>query len=183
MGVEVLELSNITLDQLLESIETLGDRLGRSEAARERVAAIRAVWREVSQAASSRPRRSAVLVVQRDPLFVVGGGSYLNTMLEAVGLDNAAAKYPEAYPRISLEWLIAVGPEVIVDSADDPTPAVEHWSRWPSIPAVANGRVVAVQEAIVTLPGPYIDRSLQTLSAAIRSADAASGKPQGAATE
>jgi hypothetical protein len=60
---------------------------------------------------------------------------------------------------------------VIIDSADDPISAQAHWSRWPSIPAVVDGRVVAVQEGVVTLPGPYLDRSLRTLAAAIRRVD------------
>jgi iron complex transport system substrate-binding protein len=168
LGVEVLGLPNVTFAELLDSIEVLGDRVGRCSAARERVAAIRSVWSEVAKEAASRPRRSAVLIIQRDPLYVAGGNSYLNTMLEAAGLDNVAAKYSESYPRISLEWLIAVGPEVIIDSAKDPMSAQEYWSRWPSISAVANGEVISVEEGIVTLPGPYIDRSLQTLAEAIR---------------
>jgi vitamin B12 transport system substrate-binding protein len=98
-------------------------------------------------------------------------------MLEAAGLDNLAATYAESYPRISLEWLIALGPKVIIDSADDPISAAEFWSRWPSIPAVANGQVIPVQEGIVTLPGPYIDRSLQTLAEALRGAAPEPGSP------
>ena len=94
-------------------------------------------------------------------------------MLDAAGLDNAAAEYSEAYPRVSLEWLIATGPRVIVDSSVDPVSAIEHWSRWASIPAVAEGRVIAVPQGLVTLPGPYLDRSLRTLVAAIRGADEA----------
>ena len=175
LGVEVLELSNITLDEILQSIETLGDRIGRSEAARERVAEIKSAWSEISKQAKSRPRQSAVLVITRDPLYVAGGGSYLNSMLEAAGVDNAAAEYAEAYPRVSLEWLIATQPQVIIDSADDSMSALEHWSQWPSIPAVADGRVVAVQQGMVTLPGPYLDRSLRTLVAAIRHVDTPSG--------
>jgi iron complex transport system substrate-binding protein len=171
LGVEVLELSNITLDEILQSIETLGDHIGRSDVARERVAAIRSAWSEISKQSEQRPRQSAVLVITRDPLYVAGGGSYLNSMLEAAGVDNAAAKYAEAYPRVSLEWLIATKPQIIIDSADDPMSALEHWSHWPSIPAVADGRVVEVQQGIVTLPGPYLDRSLRTLAAAIRRAD------------
>ena len=171
LGIDVLELTNLTLDQVLQSLQTLGDRVGRSEAARERIATIRSVWTEVSQQASLRPRRSAVLVVQREPLYVVGGGSYLNAMLDAAGLDNAAAEYPESYPRVSLEWLIATRPQLIIDSSDDPVSALKHWSQWPSIPAVADGRVIAVPEGLVSLPGPYLDRALQTMVAAIRSAD------------
>jgi iron complex transport system substrate-binding protein len=180
LGVEVLELSSITLDQILESMQMLGDRIGRSQSARERVAAVRSAWIDVAREASQRPRRSAVLIVQRDPLYVVGGGSYLNSMLDAAGLDNAAAEYSEAYPRVSLEWLIATGPQVIIDSSADPAPASEHWSRWASIPAVAEGRVVAVSHGLVTLPGPYLDRSLRTMVAAIRDSDEASDSARGA---
>jgi len=175
LGVDVLELSNITLDEILQSIETLGERIDRSEVARERVDAIRSAWRETAEQSEKLPRQSAVLVITRDPLYVAGGGSYLNSMLEAAGVDNAAAKYAEAYPRVSLEWLIATQPQVIIDSADDSTSAKEHWSHWPSIPAVAAGRIVAVQQGIVTLPGPYLDRSLRTLAAAIRRVDTPSG--------
>jgi iron complex transport system substrate-binding protein len=179
LGVEVIELTGHTLDQILESMQTLGDRIGRSQAARERVAAIRSTWVDVAQEASQRPRRSAVLVVQRDPLYLVGGGSYLDAMLDAAGLDNAAAEYSEAYPRVSLEWLIAAEPQVIIDSSEDPVAAIEHWSRWTSIPAVAAGRVVAIPQGLVTLPGPYLDRSLRTMVAAIRSADETSGAAEG----
>jgi iron complex transport system substrate-binding protein len=180
LGVEVIELTGDTLDQILESMQILGDRIGRSQAARERVAAIRNTWIDVAREASHRPRRSAVLIVQRDPLYLVGGGSYLNSMLDAAGLDNAAVEYSDAYPRVSLEWLIAAGPQVIIDSSEDPVPAIEHWSRWTSIPAVAAGRVVAIPQGLVTLPGPYLDRSLRTMVAAIRSADEASGTAVGA---
>jgi len=111
---------------------------------------------------------------------VVGGGSYLNSMLEAAGLDNVAAEYSDAYPRVSLEWLIAAAPRVIIDSSADSLPASEHWSRWASIPAVADGRVIAVSQGLVTLPGPYLDRSLRTMVAAIRDSDDASDGARGA---
>jgi iron complex transport system substrate-binding protein len=183
LGVEVIELASVRLDQILESIQTLGDRVGRSQAARDRVAAIQNAWIDVAREASLRPRRTAVLVLQRDPLYLGGGGSYLNSMLAAAGLDNAAAEYSEAYPRVSLEWLIAAGPQLIIDSSEDPVPAIEHWSRWNSIPAVANGRVIAVPQGLVTLPGPYLDRSLRTMVAAIRAADEVSDAGEGAESQ
>ena len=93
-------------------------------------------------------------------------------MLRAAGVENAAARYPDPYPRVGIEWLIAAAPEIIVDSAKDPVPAAEYWSRWPSIPAVATSRVFAVPAGNVTLPGPYLDRSLQILFDAIHAADA-----------
>jgi iron complex transport system substrate-binding protein len=183
LGIEVIELASVRLDDILASIQTLGDRVGHSREARERVEAIRSTWKEVAREASQRPRRSAVLVLQRDPLYLVGGGSYLSSMLDAAGLDNAAAEYSEAYPRVSLEWLIAAAPQLIIDSSAEPVPAVEYWSRWSSIPAVAQGRVIAVPQSLVTMPGPDLDRSLRTLVAAIRESDPDSGAAAGAAAQ
>jgi len=182
-GIEVIELPSITLDQLLESMQVLGDRVGRSNAARDRVAAIRSTWIDVAREAKLGPRRSAVLVLQRDPLYLVGAGSYLSSMLDAAGLDNAAAEYADSYPRVSLEWLIAARPQLIIDSSADPVPAREHWSRWPSIPAVRDGRVISVPQGLVTLPGPYLDRSLRTLVTAIRSVGGDSNTAAGASPQ
>ena len=170
-GIEVLELPNITLDEALRSIEFLGERVGRTREAQVRVAEVRRVWREVSRESAQRPRRSAVLIIQRDPLYVAGAGSFLDEMLRASGIENVAARYAEPYPRVAVEWLIDVAPEIIIDSADDATSAKEYWSRWPSLPAVSEGRVVEVPRGIVTLPGPFLDRSLRTLVAAIRAAE------------
>jgi ABC-type Fe3+-hydroxamate transport system substrate-binding protein len=168
VGIEVLSLPNITLPELLASIELLGERVGREEAARQRVAKIRREWRRVEETTRDGPRQRAVLVIQRDPLYVVGAGSYLAAMLQAAGAENAAADFSEPYPRVSLEWLIAAAPQVILDSSDDPLPAAEFWGRWPSLPAVASGRVVAVPAALVTLPGPHPERALRSLAEALR---------------
>jgi len=166
-GTEVLALENHTLPQLLASIETLGARVGRAEAARARVAAIRAAIAEAERASAGRPHPRSVLVLQRDPLFLVGGGSYLDSLLRAAGADNLAASFPDAYPRVDLEWLIAAAPSLILDASEDPEPAQQHWQRWPSLPAVATGRVVPLVASEVTLPGPYLERALATLSRAV----------------
>jgi iron complex transport system substrate-binding protein/vitamin B12 transport system substrate-binding protein len=91
-------------------------------------------------------------------------------MLRAAGAVNAGAELGGPYPRAGLEWLIAAAPDLILDASDDPEDAAAYWSRWPSLPAVAGGRVVAVPAREVTLPGPYLDRGLGRLAAAIRAA-------------
>jgi iron complex transport system substrate-binding protein len=168
LGIEVLELSNISLEQLLDSIERLGRLVGRPEAAAQRLAEIRRAWAEAEREARARPRPRAVLVLQREPLYLVGRGSFLDAMLGAAGAANAAAVFDDPYPRVALEWLIDASPEVILDASDDPQPAAAYWARWPSLPAVAAGRVVPVPADQVTLPGPYLDRGLGILVAALR---------------
>jgi iron complex transport system substrate-binding protein len=177
LEVEVLVLANITLPELLDSITTLGARIGRPLEAGRRVAAIERAFAEVEAAAASRSRIRAVLVLQRDPVYLVGAGSFIDTMLRAVGVDNLGAVFDDPYPRVGVEWLIARAPELLLDASDDPEPANTHWARWPSIPAVAAGRVVAVTASEVTLPGPYIDRALRSLAR-----DVSEAKGRGAAS-
>jgi iron complex transport system substrate-binding protein len=171
VGVEVLVLENHTLTQLLASIETLGARVGRSGSARERVIAIHRALADAEGRARGRARVRAVLVLQRDPLFLVGRASYLDELLSAAGAENLAAEFADAYPRVDLEWLIAAAPALILDASEDPEPAPVYWKRWPSLPAVAKGRVVPLVASEVTLPGPHLERALAILSAAV------AGKP------
>lgn len=172
LGVPVLVVDPHGYDEVLETIGSLGSRVGRSEAARQRVEVLRrardAAEREAAAArAAGRPRTRTVLVLQREPLFVAGGGSFLDDMLRAVGAENLGAALPGLYPRASLEWLIAARPEVILDAASDAGAAQAFWSRWPSLPAVREGRVVPVDPSLVTLPGPHLDAALRALASAV----------------
>jgi len=166
LGVPVLQLPNITLEQALRSIEVLGARVGRAAEARHRVEQIRAAWAEVRRESSRRPRVPTVLVLQRDPLYVVGQGSFIDEMLRAAGARNLAAELADPYPRAGVEWLIAAAPRVILDATEDAEPPETYWARWPSIPAVASGGAVAVRPDVMR-PGPWMDRSLRALAATL----------------
>ncbi|HBZ71127.1 MAG TPA: hypothetical protein DEP35_15900 [Deltaproteobacteria bacterium] len=167
LGVSVLAVSPLSFEEVLASIETLGARTGHAAAAHARVAAIEAERARVERAAAGRPRPRTVLVLQREPLFVVGAGSFIDDMMRSAGAQNVGAEFSEPYPRASLEWLVAARPEVILDASSEPGTPWEFWSRWPSIPAVERGRVIALAAGVVTLPGPQLDRALRVLAEAL----------------
>ena len=169
LGIEVLALPNIGYRDVLSSILKLGDQVGRAAAARVRVDAIEQSWSEMRARAAHEPRVRAVLVLQREPLYVVGRGSFLDAMLAAAGAENLAAGFRDPYPRVSVEWLIGAAPDLILDAADPPGEAAAHWAHWPSLPAVAHGRVATLDRR-VTIPGPDLDRSLAALAARVRGA-------------
>lgn len=169
LGFAVLGLAGdpVSFDGVLAAIEALGRRTGREDAARARIAAIGRARDAVGRATAGRPRPRAVFVLQREPLFLVGRGSFLDEMIGLAGADNLGAALGEPWPRASLEWLVAQAPQVLLDSDDDAQPAASFWRRWPSLPAVTHGRVVAVDESAVTLPGPDLDRALLRLARAL----------------
>jgi len=168
LGVPAQPFDPVSFEEVLATIGALGARVGRAGEARERVAAIRAARAAVEARASGRARPRAVLVLQRDPLFVVGRGSFVDEMLAAAGAENLGRAFDETWPQVSREWLLAAAPEVILDASDpaagEPGP---YWSRWPSLPAVRDGRVIALPPGVVTLPGPWLDRGLARLEQAL----------------
>src|SRR5262249_2785507 len=119
-GVPVLELPNIALEELLRSIEPLGARVGCGAAAAERVAAIRAAFAAVGAATAPLAHPRVVFAIQREPLFVVGAGSYLDEMLRAAGAVNAGAALGGPYPRAGLGWLSAAAPALILAARERP---------------------------------------------------------------
>jgi len=167
LGIEVLALPNISLQDVLASITTLGAHVGQDNRALARVETIQKAWGEALARAARQPKVRAVLVLQREPLYVVGRGSFLDTMLDCAGAENLARAFDDPYPRVSVEWLIAAAPDLILDAADPAAGATAHWAHWPSLPAVAKGRVETLDRSL-TIPGPYLDRSLAELTAHVR---------------
>ena len=170
LGIPVEIYPNERLEEVLENIERLGALLGREQAAASRIQAILAMRKAVSMAAKSRPRPTSVAIVDRSPLFIVGSETFLDEMLDAVGAENLGRRLAKGYPRGSIEWLIAAGPERLLDMTPGATAAVEFWSRWPSIPAVAHGQVIDVDASRISLPGPDLDLALRELAIAVHGA-------------
>src|SRR5262245_20093510 len=168
LAIPRLELDPVSFEDVLGAIEELGAALGRRPEAAARVAAIRRTRARVEAAARPLPVLRGVLVLQREPLFVAGAGTFVDDMLRSLRVTNLAAEQPGRWPRLAREWLLVAAPELILDASPDPEPARTHWQRWPSLPAVAKGAGVDVPEGSATLPGPNLDEALLTLAAAAR---------------
>lgn len=156
------------------------DLLGRIdesiEAARRRAADRRA-------AGTKAPR--VLVVVQQRPLYAVGGTSFLHDLLVAVGAENATGDLGEPWPCLAEEAAVARSPDVILDASvgDVDTESgrralVERWNRFPSIPAVRDGRVLAVREDSLFRGGPRIPEAVATLERLLFG-ESGSGKPGG----
>jgi iron complex transport system substrate-binding protein len=174
LGIARFVADPVSYDEVLATIRRLGERLGRAREAQARVAALHGARARAEAANAGRKRVRALLVIQRDPLFVAGPGTFVDDMLRAAGAANVAADLSGAWPRASREWLLAARPELIVDATDEPEPAREFWARWPALRA----RIVSLPAALVTLPGPQLDRALARIEAAVRTEDTPASAPQ-----
>lgn len=174
LGIPRFVANPVSYDEVLGTLAAVGVRLGREREAEARVASLRAARARAEAASAGRERVRTLLVLQRDPLFVAGRGTFVDDMLRAAGAENLAAGLAGAWPRASREWLLAARPDLIIDSTDEPEPAPEFWARWPSLRA----RIVSLPAGAVTLPGPKLDRALALLEAAVRGEPAPERGPQ-----
>jgi iron complex transport system substrate-binding protein len=167
VGIDVLALDPKSFEDVLGAIRSLGRAVGRSDAAEARIAAIRREREAVEVAVRDLPHPGVVFVLQREPLFVVGSGSFISEMLESAGARNLGAELEGPYPRAALEWLVARAPEALLDSSTDPQPAPDYWAQLPSLPAVREQRVVGLGPGTATLPGPWLDRAVWIVACAV----------------
>ena len=167
LGVPVTAFKNLRFAEVLENIRQLGAMTGRSAEATARIEAIAQAREAARRRARGRSAPGVLVVLQRDPVYVVGSGNFIDEMLSAVGGKNLASEFDEPYPRVAAEWVVARAPEVLIDLSPDPATALSHWSLWPSIPAVATGRVLAVDAELISLPGPHLDRAFEILASSL----------------
>ncbi len=179
VGLDVLAIQHNDLAGIERSLLKLGQRLGDSEAGERAAAEVRAGLQAVRERAASLPKRKTVFVIGRTPgtvqdLMVVGGGPFLNELIEAAGGVNLFGAAIGHYPRIGREEIYAGAPEVIIDMGDmavtdgvteaHERAVVELWLRaFPRLPAVRGRRVYAVAEDHFVVPGPRVVEAARAL--------------------
>ncbi len=165
-GIRVETFRLHALAEVLSAFERVGELVGRAEAGRALAARARTELEAVAARALSSPRPGVAIVIEREPLFVVGAGSFASDLLEAAGARNVFADLPDAYPRVSLEALAGRAPDLVLETvADSPeadADARAYWSRFAFV-----RRVASVPRGEVVLPGPELGRAAPLLRARI----------------
>jgi iron complex transport system substrate-binding protein len=174
LGIRVITLKNDTIEDLFETIRTVGEATGTQEAAEQMVASLRAKFSEVSERVASQPKRKVMFIVGVDPLFVAGSGTFINELITIAGGTSIAADSLSKYPQLGIEDVVARAPDVILYTSlnfeltpEQEAKAKALWSAYPSIPAVKNGRICGLVADYVTLPGPRLTIGIEEMARAI----------------
>lgn len=100
-----LHISNIeTLEDTYELISQYGQLFDVEEKAKEINEKIQAEARKFESFIRHQPKLKVVYFIWRNPWMVVGGGTFVNHLLEVNGFENVYADIPR-YPEIQLEEL------------------------------------------------------------------------------
>ncbi len=164
----------LTLNDVVDSTRKLGKLTGQVEAAEARASALS---RRLSvEPPNDAPRVLLVLGYQGerlDEVWFIRRNSVHRAALRAAGGRNAVAKDVWGQPRLSLEQVIALDPDMVIvllnDSDQQTERVARQWQQIEPLTAVRRGklRVVVAPEAFSN--GPRILKLADRLQAAIDS--------------
>lgn len=180
LGIRAVTVDRGTLAAVYSSIRAIGAAVEAPDRAASLVAALELRLAAVRRAAAARPSRRVLIIVGRQPgtlsdLVAVGRGSYLNDLVTVAGGINVLddPRLPE-YPRISMETVIRLAPDLIVDAGDMGETEEEHrrrqptterlWRRQTDVRAVRVNGIHAVTSDAFVVPGPRVVEVAETLS-------------------
>jgi iron complex transport system substrate-binding protein len=165
-GCAVMTVRDDSLAQIEDSITAVGARVGRAPEAAALLARLRAQIQAVRERlAGTRPVR-VLMLVGHEPIIAVGRHTYLDELLHIARADNIADASSEQWPRLSIEYIIAMHPDVILDGqmGSEATPPERFWDAYRTIPAVRNHRVYGYPQDPILHPGPRVGKSLEMLA-------------------
>jgi iron complex transport system substrate-binding protein len=166
MGYPVLLVSDDSLQQIETSIETVGARINRQPQAHRLVAQIQTQIAAVQQRLANVKPERALMLVGHQPIVAVGAGTYLDELMRIARAENIAADAGEQWPHLSMEYIIAMRPEVVLDGSmgTEPSSSSDFWEKYPAIPAVRDHRVFGYAEDPILHAGPRVGQSLEIIA-------------------
>ncbi|MGY1845780.1 ABC transporter substrate-binding protein [Blastococcus sp. SYSU DS1021] len=162
------------LDDTYAQLETLGTATGHDDEAAEVVADVQD---RIDAAVASVPDAVAGMRVyhELDPSFYSATSeTFIGGIYSLFGLENIADGAPEAggYPQLSAEYVVDQAPELIVladtECCGESAETVAQRPAFGSVPAVTEGRVLAVDDDIASRWGPRVADFAEAVAGALQ---------------
>jgi iron complex transport system substrate-binding protein len=169
LHIAVAEVDRGAIQDTYSEILQIGKATATEPQAQELVHRLKDRMNNIRLQAQSQLHPSVVIVIGRTPgtlsnLVVVGHDGFLDELVETAGGRNLMAAAAGAYPRVSLETLLRLNPDVIIDMGDMGTSFEERqkkveanqalWREASYLRAVQKGRVYCISSTVFVVPGP-----------------------------
>ena len=184
LGIGFVEVDPTSLFDVYVFIREIGRAAGVTDQAENLVQNIRSRLDAIQNQSRGVRKPSVLLLVGKDPgrltnLIGVGPKAYLGELLEIAGGRNILAESTLIpYPRISLETVVRLDPDLILDASGmgdlkQDIPLMEKrmkepWLQHRELSAVRNGRVVAITSQSLVVPGPRVVEAVELMRKPIR---------------
>jgi iron complex transport system substrate-binding protein len=167
-GIPVYVINPRTINQVVDTMERLGEICGIPERAKTLVSGLRARVIRVLEAVKDKERPRVLLLINTRPLMSVNQNTIHHNIIQIAGGTNMTADQPITYPKLNMEAVIKGKPDVIIISSMERggwhEKAREEWLEWPTLPAVQKGRVYVIDSDLIDRPAPRIVSGLEEMA-------------------
>lgn len=179
LGIKTAVVDRGSLPSVFATIRQISTAANVADRGERLVSDLNAGLDRVKASVAGRTPRKVLIIVGRrtgtlTDIIAVGPGSYLHGIATIAGGSNVLASTTLEYPRISMETVISLAPDVIVDVGEmGESPADSDRRRqiteglWRSrtlVKAVRDGGVHAVHDEAFVVPGPRIVEVARTMA-------------------
>ncbi len=167
-GIHFVSVSNKTINDILDGIETIGKVCSVEDQSREMIAKIHSQIEEIRVKIDDTKKPRVLYSVMRnigtgslEEVYAAGGNTYFNEILSLAGATNVLENQTAAYPLVSAEGIIHLNPDFIIDTItgmDRKNLNIEQiqseWNCVPDIHAVRARRIFVLSADYAVIPGP-----------------------------
>ena len=168
-GIPLLGYLPESVDEVIETIETIGEITDTNEAAKSITDDMISKRDEIVGKVEGEDTPRVFYEIWHDPLSAAGPGSFMDELINLSGGENIAKDAEQSYAEYDLESLIEKDPEIYL-AADDSQKTIESISERPGygdIRAIKEGNIYLLDDNIASRPGPRIIEALELVAKTI----------------
>lgn len=170
-GAKVVVVDSKNLDGLYASIDMVGKVTGRTTEAGNVVADMKAKIAQIEAKVAKEQPTTTFMEVGWNPLFTAGSGTLIGDLIGAAGGRNVVTQ--SGYVPYSVEALLKADPAVYLatkggnGAASASAASIGARSGYDKLSAVKGGRVVILDDNLVSRPGPRVVLGVEAIARAL----------------
>jgi iron complex transport system substrate-binding protein len=156
LGIPVFHSEPKKLDDIADNIARLGLLMGTEKVAQPAAAELRQKAAVLAKQYANRPPVRVFYQVWDKPLFTLNGGHIVSEAIRLCGGENVFAKMKVTAPEVGIESVLQEDPEAIIgtNEKDAKDGGVAMWRRYPTMKAVRNANLFAIDSSLLNRSGP-----------------------------
>lgn len=175
---KIVEIPNETIEEIFIGLRIVGDALEvRSKSDSIETALRNSLERIASENKIEDSLKVGIVIGRSDgsleEIYVAGEETFYTELLGMLGVKNAFGDLEGRYPTVSLEILLEINPDILIEIQPEfnkakRQQAIEVWKELPNLLAVKNGKLKFLSGKSVAIPGVRIDETFEKLAEVIR---------------
>lgn len=178
LDIECLTVDNKKINDILEAIILIGSRFDKEERASKIASSIRSRIEAVREGIAGLEKPTVLVSIGHSfgsgspgDVFVAGRDTYYDELIGLAGGINACGEGLPPYPELSVEGIISVDPQIIIELIPDleklgmtEADIKDEWRTLDTVRAVREERIYILKGGYSQIPGPRFIMVLEDLA-------------------